>query len=256
MTGPVRETTWAPGEATQPRAADVQDAGSGGVGAAVALASVNPLGPGARLATAREAHGFSLGDVARQLKLSVRQVGALERDDYDAFPSRVFVRGFLRNYAKLLQVDLEHQIVQLQAKEAPVDAPAGSGRGQQAAPARPAPRVHWLRWALIAVLGGLIAAALFRPGPDGNLGDAGRLGAPVDDIRLSAPPRAAESPAASAGVTVGNPPLAQPDIAAVLSSAQPDASTAASSEVATQPVPTEPADATVSQTPQSTPAGE
>jgi len=209
MIDSMRETTWTVGEATQPRAADVQDAGSAGVDPAVAGSTgVNPLGPGARLATAREAHGFSLGDVARQLKLSVRQVGALERDDYDAFPSRVFVRGFLRNYAKLLQVDLEHQIVQLQASEAQAEVPADSALGP-AAPTRAAPRVHWLRWTLIAVLALLVAAALFRPGPDANVGDAGRLEAPVGDIRLSAPPRAAESPTAMVSETPQSTPAGE-----------------------------------------------
>jgi cytoskeleton protein RodZ len=63
--------------------------------------------PGVQLLAERRAQGLSLGDVARQLKLSVRQVEALERDEYAAFPGPVFVRGFLRNYAKLLQLDPE-----------------------------------------------------------------------------------------------------------------------------------------------------
>ncbi len=50
--------------------------------------------------------------MARQLKLSVRQVEALERDEYAAFPGPVFVRGFLRNYAKLLQLDPEALVAQ------------------------------------------------------------------------------------------------------------------------------------------------
>jgi cytoskeleton protein RodZ len=39
------------------------------------------------------------------LKLSVRQVEALERDDYSGFTGPVFVHGFIRNYAKLLNLD-------------------------------------------------------------------------------------------------------------------------------------------------------
>ena len=42
--------------------------------------------PGAQLLAERRAQGLSLGDVARQLKLSVRQVEALERDEYAALP--------------------------------------------------------------------------------------------------------------------------------------------------------------------------
>jgi cytoskeleton protein RodZ len=69
-------------------------------------------GPGALLLAERREQGLSLGDVARQLKLSVRQVEALERDEYAAFPGPVFVRGFLRNYAKLLQLDPEALVAQ------------------------------------------------------------------------------------------------------------------------------------------------
>ena len=49
--------------------------------------------------------GLSIEDVARQLRLSVRQVTALEEDDYTKLSSGTFFRGFVRNYAKLLQMD-------------------------------------------------------------------------------------------------------------------------------------------------------
>src|SRR5262245_26902256 len=75
--------------------------------------------PGAMLLAVRREQGLSLGDVARQLKLSVRQVEALERDEYEAFPGPVFVRGFLRNYAKLLQLDPEALVAQAGLAAAP-----------------------------------------------------------------------------------------------------------------------------------------
>ena len=56
--------------------------------------------PGAILLEERRRQSLSLTDVARQLKLSPRQVEALERDDYAALPGPVFVRGFMRNYAR------------------------------------------------------------------------------------------------------------------------------------------------------------
>jgi cytoskeleton protein RodZ len=60
---------------------------------------------GAALHAERGRQGLSVGDVSRHLKLSVRQVEALERDDYQMFSGSVFVHGFLRNYAKLLGLD-------------------------------------------------------------------------------------------------------------------------------------------------------
>lgn len=62
-------------------------------------------GPGDQLRAARLHQGLEIADVARQLKLFPRQVEAMERDDYAALPSRVFVRGFIRNYARVLGLD-------------------------------------------------------------------------------------------------------------------------------------------------------
>lgn len=57
------------------------------------------------LADAREQQGLSIADVARQLRLGVKQIEALEADDYLGLPGNTFVRGFIRNYARLLQLD-------------------------------------------------------------------------------------------------------------------------------------------------------
>ncbi|MDR2710747.1 MAG: DUF4115 domain-containing protein, partial [Burkholderiales bacterium] len=60
---------------------------------------------GALLIAAREAAGFSVDDVARLLKLAPRQIQALEQENFTALPQRTFVRGFIRNYARLLKID-------------------------------------------------------------------------------------------------------------------------------------------------------
>ncbi|MGR2664205.1 RodZ domain-containing protein [Chromobacterium haemolyticum] len=62
---------------------------------------------GARLKAAREAAGMGLGEVADRLKLSMRQLEAIERDDFTILPGATFVRGFVRNYARFLQIDPE-----------------------------------------------------------------------------------------------------------------------------------------------------
>jgi cytoskeleton protein RodZ len=61
--------------------------------------------PGAALAAAREAHGLSVTQVAEQMRLTPRQVEAIEADRYGELPGAVFVRGFVRNYARLLKLD-------------------------------------------------------------------------------------------------------------------------------------------------------
>ena len=77
--------------------------------AAVAAPSI-----GACLSAAREQQSINIEDVARSLKIAVRQVEALESNDYTNLPGATFIKGFIRNYAKLLQIDPEPLIARLQ----------------------------------------------------------------------------------------------------------------------------------------------
>jgi cytoskeletal protein RodZ len=63
------------------------------------------LSPGAQLATARNALGWTVEQVASQLKLAKRQIVAIEADDLASLPEPAVVRGFIRAYAKLLKLD-------------------------------------------------------------------------------------------------------------------------------------------------------
>ena len=73
------------------------------------------LSVGAQLARGREAQGLSVADVANRLKLTPKQINALENDQFDSL-GPVFSRGFVRNYARLLQLDVQ---VLLDAMQAP-----------------------------------------------------------------------------------------------------------------------------------------
>jgi len=74
-----------------------------------------PLEPGIGrlLATARQVKGLSTSDVADKLKLTSRQIEALEAEEYDKLPAAVFVRGFIRNYARLVGLDAEQLLANL-----------------------------------------------------------------------------------------------------------------------------------------------
>ena len=77
---------------------------------------------GAELKNAREALGLTVSEVAHQLKLAPRQVEALEAGRFDALPGGTFVRGMLRNYARLLRLEpealLEHLAGRFEAPDA------------------------------------------------------------------------------------------------------------------------------------------
>lgn len=65
---------------------------------------------GETLRAAREAAAYSVTYVAAHTHLKEEIIEALENDDHDRLPSPVFTKGYLRSYAKLLDVDIEHML--------------------------------------------------------------------------------------------------------------------------------------------------
>ena len=64
--------------------------------------SPSPPPLGQLLAAERERQGLSRADAAQRLHMSAWQVEALENGDYERLPKGTFLRGFVRNYTKLL----------------------------------------------------------------------------------------------------------------------------------------------------------
>lgn len=62
-------------------------------------------GPGHALVRLRTERKLSVADVAQRLKYGARQIEALEAGEFDRLPGATFVRGMVRGYAKLLEVD-------------------------------------------------------------------------------------------------------------------------------------------------------
>lgn len=61
--------------------------------------------PGALLRRAREDRGWSVAEVAGKLHLTESAIVNLETDHYDELPGVTFVRGYIRSYAKLVELD-------------------------------------------------------------------------------------------------------------------------------------------------------
>ncbi len=103
---------------------------------AVSAPSAPAPSVGERLRHAREARRESLSDVAAALKLSRRQVEALESGDYDVLPGPAFVRGFLRNYARHLGLDAAALLADVPVEAAPATtelAPVSNANGSMPA---------------------------------------------------------------------------------------------------------------------------
>lgn len=75
--------------------------------------SASTAGIGALLRQAREARGLKVEEIAQTLKLGIRQVEAIEADRWETLPGATIVRGFVRNYARLVQIDAAPLMAQL-----------------------------------------------------------------------------------------------------------------------------------------------
>ncbi|AWH53220.1 DUF4115 domain-containing protein [Stenotrophomonas sp. ESTM1D_MKCIP4_1] len=71
-------------------------------------------GCGARLRQAREAAGLTLETVGQRLRMPVQVVKSLEEEQWQKLGAPVFVRGQLRSYARLLNVDISQLLEQAQ----------------------------------------------------------------------------------------------------------------------------------------------
>ena len=90
------------------------------VAAAPASNAAPPAGYGARLAWERQRTGMGVTDIAAQLRLHPDQVRAIEQENLARLPETPYVRGFIRGYARMLNIDPVPLLSDLNAKLAPV----------------------------------------------------------------------------------------------------------------------------------------
>ncbi|WP_024303680.1 RodZ domain-containing protein [Pseudogulbenkiania sp. MAI-1] len=191
-------------------------------------------GVGATLKAAREAAGLSLGEVADRLKLSLKQLEAIESDRFEALPGPAFVRGFVRNYARFLGVDAVPLLARLEerfpsavkevanlAKE-PAASPLANG-GEKTSTARG-------KWAMLLALAVVVVAAAFlfaspssQPAQEGATQDL----APMMTEQSVAPAPAEAVPAKDASAPTASPTALAPAPAAAPAEAVPASAPAA-----------------------------
>lgn len=183
---------------------------------------------GQQLRDARVERGLSLHDVADRLKLSLRQLEWMESGDFARLPGATFVRGFVRNYARFLELD-SAPLMALLEQEYP-SSPA------ERAPSPQAAEVHAVRgskpwWLLLPVL---LVAAVAAWQMQGSSGEAvapqGELAPMLHQAASDALASAPQSEPASAPVVAAVAPLAS-----AVASVSP-ASAAVASKPASAPV--------------------
>ena len=127
-------------------------------------------GIGAQLTAARESRGLTIAEAAARLHIRPMYVAALEREEWLLVGEPVYARGFLKNYARLLNVDADAALHEIDSAYAALsaDTPAAFERydgGAFAASGRRQGR--WFSWllatmtAIAAVLVALVAWSMF-----------------------------------------------------------------------------------------------
>ena len=180
------------------------------------------LSAGGMLRHARESAGWSIDMVAQQLKLAPRQVQALEADDYAQLPGRTFVRGFMRNYARLLRLDPDALLSALpESTTAPsLDRPTltPTARTMGDLPSETHAKPSSARWAIPLALVAIVAIALAyefgRPLLERGKSELAPRAAPAKSVAapVASPAPATEAAAAAPAATAaqdagqGEPP--------------------------------------------------
>jgi len=187
---------------------------------------------GAELRSAREAQGLSVSEVAHQLKLAPRQVEALEAGRFETLPGGTFVRGMLRNYARLLKLEPEPLLEQLTGRLEAPDANRLAARYSQPVPfsdsARRSTFVYLGLSLAVLTLGGGVAYQWYRE----HQAPAQVAAAPE---RAAPKPPAPEAPPAPNNEPKRLEPVAQAQVTAKVTAAPPPAAVEKVATVAATP---------------------
>jgi cytoskeleton protein RodZ len=116
-------------------------------------------GLGQRIRATREARGLSLSDVAQQIRIRSVYLAAIEDESWSTIGAPVYIRGFLRTYARFLGLDPEEAVAAFNRTQ---PAPPQSLPGREAEAPEPARRSPLLIWvaSIVAVL--LIAFVVYN----------------------------------------------------------------------------------------------
>ena len=173
--------------------------------------SVSALGEEFR--SAREARSLSLSDVAERLHIRSVYLAAIEDEDWHVIGAPVYVRGFMRTYARFLGLDPEAAVARFSAT-VPAGTPAAAApraaaanAGEKRSGERSSPSLAAVLSIVVAVLVVLFVGYEFYQYKTGA-----PAGAPVAE---GSAPQAADASAEPADSLAAIPPVAPSPAAAV-----------------------------------------
>lgn len=212
-----------------------------GAAAAPTSDATAPAGYGVRLASERQRAGLGVTDIAARLRLHPDQVRAIEQENLARLPELAYVRGFIRGYARALNIDPVPLLSDLNAKLAPAPAPETDDTGSDYAVERGAGRERSSRWVMGIAVAALIALGLL--GWQTTQRDVQTQATPVVLAPVAPPAPAPTSPAEPITPPVSSEATTTSAVAAEPAAApkQTEAAPVAAAPVAAAPSASEPA---------------
>ena len=116
------------------------------------------IGPGDRLQAARIENGMSIEDVAARMHLSVGILKAIEENNFDDITAPIFVKGYLRSYARIVSLgedEMIHQYLNYYSDEDPPISPTNH------LPPELSPDDARIKWTTFLVVVGLLGFLTF-----------------------------------------------------------------------------------------------
>ena len=189
---------------------------------------------GSALSAERERQGLSRADVAQRLHMSAYQVEAIENGDYARLPQGTFLRGFVRNYAKVLGLQADALLALLAEATAPkrpgIVVPTESIRFDPLGQRLDNPYLKAVVIAFVVIALGFAAMywwLFIRPAPPAAVGQK-----PAAETRASAP---ASVPAPAPRVDLSPPVASAPPPAPVAEAKKPATAPAAEAAKKAEP---------------------
>ncbi|MDH3219259.1 MAG: DUF4115 domain-containing protein [Gammaproteobacteria bacterium] len=116
------------------------------------------IGPGDRLQAARIQQGMSIDDVADRMHLSPAILEAIEENNFEEITAPIFVKGYLRAYARIVALDEDDMIQQYIEYYSEEDPPISSTSNMAPELSANDARIKWTTYLVIFVLAALLAA--------------------------------------------------------------------------------------------------
>jgi cytoskeletal protein RodZ len=160
------------------------------------------------LRNARRARGMTIERVALLTRISPTVLRALEADDVASLPGWVFVRGFLKSYAREVGLDPDRTVAAFLAQHAPAEKP-----GEESTPKPSVFHVESVREPIEVEpsrhLGQILTVAVIVIGAVAYLGLHNRVSTPAAAASQPASSRVAVSPAADVAVATAGSTASQ-----------------------------------------------